>query len=70
MKELTKAEEKAIELLEKTAKHWPKSLWLFSAGGTLHVMKKKDGQQVFVDGGADQEYSVAIITIENSGGDW
>ncbi len=71
MLDLTKEEEKVIRALERLAKIWPDSLWLFSAAGTLCVMKKnKDGETAFVGTGVDQEYLVASIDIENSGGDW
>lgn len=70
--ELTRQEELAIELLKKAARHWPESLWLFSASGTLCVMKKgKDGKrQMFYASGYDQAYSVDTIDIENDGGDF
>lgn len=67
--ELTRAEQLAIDLLSKAARHWPESLWLFSASGTLHVMKKVDEKRVMDGEGVNQAYSVAIIDIENDGGD-
>ncbi len=68
---LTTKEQNAIETLERLAKRWPFSLWLFSAGGALHVMKKDITGKPAMDGeGFDQEYSVAVIYIENNGGDW
>lgn len=69
--ELTEKERRAISALEKVAKIWPGSLWLFSAGGNLHVMQKDwSGECVFKGEGVDQGYSVATINIENDGGDW
>jgi len=72
MTDLTPAETKAIAALQRLAKTWPKSLWLFANGSTgLSVLKKKNGQRVTTDtGGMDQEYVVATVKIENDGGDW
>ena len=41
MKDLipTPEEQRAIATLKRLAKRWPKSLWLFSASGTLTVMR-------------------------------
>lgn len=64
--DLTEEELRAIVSLKRRAKSWPASLWLFSADGTLHVMRKApDGGTV-----ADVRYSIATIDIENDGGDW
>ena len=75
---LTPEESKAIASLKRVAKKWPKSLWLFSASGSLTVMKKnKDGKRVYtethggaVGGGVDQSYAMDTIAIENDGGDY
>lgn len=76
---LTDDEVRAIASLKRLAKRWPKSLWLFSASGTLHVMRKVDGAPVYRMSrntvgapieGVDQAYSVATVDIENDGGDW
>lgn len=77
--ELTKQEKSAIRTLKRLEKRWPKSLWLFSAGGSLIVMRKNsDGERAGVinkDGkmtgqGADSNYEVEHINIENDGGDF
>ncbi len=70
--EITKEEEKAINALKKVAKKWPKSLWLFSASGTLHVMKKgENGEQVHLNNfSMDPDYTITSIDIQNDGGDW
>jgi len=73
--ELTKAEQLAIALLKKTARHWPESLWIFSASGTLCIVKKgKDGKRAMLIGnrleGYDPDYLVDTIDIPNDGGDW
>ena len=66
----------AIQALQQIQKIWPQSLWLYSAGGTLYVMKKKDGDIVMKGGidkencGVDDNFIVAKIEIENDGGDW
>ena len=70
--DITKEEQLAVNSLERLAKRWPKSLWLFSGGGTLCVMKYRDDGSVAVipSGGVDPDYVVAAIDIVNSGGDW
>jgi hypothetical protein len=70
---LTDDEMQAISALKRLARQWPRSLWLFSASGSLEVMKKNDdGEVVMIPeyGGVDPAYSVATIDIENDGGDW
>lgn len=74
----TREEQKAIDSLNRIGKKWPKTLWLFSASGTLCVMRKgENGEQVTTDigkhggGGMDQDYVLATIPgIQNDGGDW
>ena len=70
--DLTKEEEAAVRSLKRLAKKWPKSLWLFSASGTLWVMKyKPDGERAMDGFGVDQDYVLAKIDgIPNDGGDW
>lgn len=71
--ELTKEEQRAINSLKRLAKNWPKSLWLFSGSGSLHVMRVgEEGEQVMNDQqGVDPDYVVATIDgIPNDGGDW
>lgn len=79
---LSKQEHDAINDLKALGGRWPKSLWLFSASGTLHVMKKDSNNRVYhplhisgsgpsSGGGVDPDYIVATIQgIENDGGDW
>lgn len=67
----TQKERSAIGQLEAIAKTWPDSLWLFSASGRLCVMQKRDGERVMTSlDGADPDYCLATIDIENDGGDW
>lgn len=69
--ELTTREEKAISELKAIAKRWPKSLWLFSASGTLLVMKKdSDGNKRYNGESVAREAIVDYIHIENDGGDF
>ena len=73
MYDLTKDEQRAIASLKRLAKRWPQSLWLFSASGTLCVMRKdEDGQQPHLpDHGVDPAFMVDTISgIPNDGGDW
>jgi hypothetical protein len=72
---LTTEEKRAISRLKSVAKIWPESLWLFSASGSLCVMRYKDDGSCPVDessygGGVMQEYIVDHVDIENDGGDW
>ena len=75
MKKLT--EEQAINRLKNLAKVWPDTLWLYSAGGCLNVVKKNSNNERAMDKshispgpGYDQSYSLETINIENDGGDW
>lgn len=68
---LSAQEREAIAALHSLSKKWPKSLWLFSASGSLLVMKKKKGVRATTRHGAmDSEAAVATIDIENDGGDF
>ncbi len=70
--EATKQETAAILALKKIAKRWPATLWLFSASGTLCVMRSGENgeQKVNSTGGMDSEYILDTISIPNDGGDW
>ena len=70
--DLTPEEAKAIAALRPLAKTWPDTLWLFSGGGTLSVMRcAEDGSHaVGDDGGTDPDYEVCDIDIDNDGGGW
>lgn len=72
MSELTKEERRAIRRLEALARDWPPSLWLFSASGTLNVMRFKDnGEKAYKGTGIDPNFHVRSINgIHNDGGDW
>jgi len=68
----TKEEAAAIRSLKRIAKKWPDTLWLFSANGTLCVMKKNDlGERAMLStDGVDPDYLVDSVDIPNDGGDW
>lgn len=70
--ELTPAEKRAIQSLKRLAKKWPKSLWLFSASGTLCVMRYGPGGQQMTTNtdGMDPNFQVESVDIPNDGGDW
>lgn len=75
--DLTDDEKRAIAALQRLAGKWPKSLWLYSASGSLNVMRRDSaGKRAVLDhgldqhGGVDPAYSVAVIDIPNDGGDW
>lgn len=69
---LSKAEQAAIKALHRVAAIWPKTLWLFSASGSLCVMRTVDGERVMTawGGGVDQAFIVDKVDIPNDGGDW
>lgn len=69
---LTDAERKAIRALVTVAKTWPRSLWLYSASGSLLVMKKtRDGSRPVKSGSPDEAFAVGqIFGITNDGGDF
>jgi hypothetical protein len=67
---MTPEERKAVERLKKAAEGWPASLWLYSANGTLYVMRKVDGRRVMAGQGFSPVAAVETIPIENDGGDW
>lgn len=70
--DLSPEERKAIAALKRLAKMWPASLWLFSASGSLVVMRcNEQGEHAHRGEGIDQDYIVATIQgIPNDGGDW
>ena len=70
--EPTDEEQRAIKSLKLIAKKWPKTLWLFSASGSLCVMRYgPDGERVHDNGGyIDKNYILDDIDIPNDGGDW
>lgn len=71
--EPTNEERRAIATLKRLAKRWPKSLWLFSASGSLMVMRaRQDGRHALLSNGSvDQDYIVDQVNgISNDGGDW
>lgn len=69
---LTDAETEAVRALKRLARTWPDSLWLFSASGSLCVMKKDgDGERRRLTcNGMDPGAVIETIEIENDGGDW
>lgn len=70
--QLNHSEREAIRKLKDLARTWPTTLWLFSANGTLYVMRKKSGHRAVTDtGGMNEKYAVEKINgIDNDGGDW
>lgn len=71
----TDEERKAIAALKRLASKWPSSLWLFTASGTITVMRMgEDGAPVYAeDGGVDQRYildRIDPLLIRADGGDW
>lgn len=71
---LTEQETAAIRSMERLAKKWPKSLWIYSGNGTLFVMKNRPdgGCDTGLGGGVDPDCIVTDLgrQIPNDGGDW
>lgn len=70
---LSTEEAAAVRALQRLARRWPGSLWLFSAAGKLHVMKlTASGDRGYNrNGGVDSAYHTGYtIDIPNDGGDW
>ena len=69
--EATLEEQKIIKSLKRLAKKWPKGLWLYSASGTLCVMRTgPNGVVLNANGYIDQDYRLDSVNIPNDGGDW
>jgi len=70
--DITKEEQSAINVLKRLATRWPKTLWLYSASGTLCVMRiNKHGKEAMTPNGyVDPAYRIDSIDIPNDGGDW
>lgn len=68
----TVEEAQAIRALKRLARRWPRQLWLFSAAGSLHVMKADEqGRHHYrSDQSVDPSFSLATVDIPNDGGDW
>ena len=73
MRDLTKEELNAINSLQRLAKRWPKSLWLFSASGSLKVMMYDEDGKRYMRNREDMDHgaiAATIVGIPNDGGDW
>lgn len=69
--ETTKGEQAWIDRMEKVLAKMPDTLWLFTNGNALMVLKKADGERVYDPGGApDQDYIVTDILCDIDGGDF
>lgn len=69
---LTADERRAIVARTTLAKTWPRSLWLYSASGTLCVMRALPdaAHAMKKGGGVDDRYLLDLVDRPNSGGDW
>lgn len=69
---LTPEEKSAIRALKRLEKSWPESLWLFTNGQALYVMKcdAKGKRRTVKHGGMDADAIVAQVSIPSDGGDW
>ena len=61
-----------VRRLRQIERDWPEGYWLFSASGTLHLMREKpDGRTTGACGGMDRDDIVESFSgIPNDGGDW
>lgn len=68
---LTRDEQAAIASLQRLAKRWPKTLWVYCGSG-FYVMKTGPrGERVMTQaGGTDPKFVVAQLDIPQDGGDW
>lgn len=69
---LTDEEKKAIRSLNRLAKKWPETLWIFSGGGNAVVLKNdRFGKRAHLPGdGVDPDYVVGECRLPIEGGDW
>lgn len=70
-------EKQAVAALKRIAERWPDTLWIFTTGGYLHVMRNgPDGEPVYhsaspgIAPGVDPDYVVASVRVPSDGGDW
>lgn len=61
----------AIAALRRLESRWPKSLWLWAASGSLHVMKcEPDGSRKTTATGGYADTAKISLSIPCDGGDW
>lgn len=76
VEDLTAEEKSAIRALQRLARRWPKTLWLFAGDGAKIAILKTgpDGERMRTkEGGGesvDQNYIVGFAELPNDGGDW
>lgn len=66
-------ERKLVAKLKRLQKDWPKGYWLFSASGTLHLMRMHPDGTRNVPGEDGMDHSLIVDSfrkIQNDGGDW
>jgi len=71
-RELTRKEQQAVRKLMELAEDWPKTLWLFTNGQGVSIMRlDKDGKRAVTKTGCfDPDYAVETINLPADGGDW
>lgn len=70
MIELNSEEKKAIIALQRLARSWPKTLWLFCNGSMTILKCDRDGKRAHKGEGIDQDYAVGNADLPCDGGDW
>jgi len=65
-------EKRVIRALKRLEKIWPEGLWLFSANGTLNLMRTHPDGSRNIPGeeGMDPSLKIQSFKIQNDGGDW
>jgi hypothetical protein len=70
-RDLTNEETRVIRDLNRLAKRWPRTLWVFCGAGFTVLKCKPDGSRAMnSEGSVDQRYIVASFPIPSDGGDY
>ena len=65
-------EKQIINALNRLEKNWNNNYWLFSAAGSLHLMKYSNDRERLVtsEGSMSPEAIIETFLIQSDGGDW
>lgn len=72
MDDLTREEQNAVRCLQRLAKRWPKSLWIYVGDGSFCVMRRAPEGELDHNsqGSVRQDLVVAKMPIPADGGGW
>lgn len=64
--------QRLVRQLRRMKAHWPKGVWLYATGNSLHLMATHaDGSRTIPGNtGMDPDLSIEAFQIPNDGGDW